>query len=93
MSEATQAEASPQHDKDYTIVVNAEPKTAESRDVSYDQVVELAFPGELHDPNTTFTVTFRNAAGERHTGTMVEGDVVEVKKEGTVFSVTRTTKS
>lgn len=79
-------------DKDFDIVVNAEPHTVEDAQVTYTQVVRLAFAAEADDPNKTFTVTYRKAAGPAHDGKLVEGGTVEVKK-GTVFNVTSTTKS
>jgi hypothetical protein len=80
-------------DRDYKIVVNGQPKTVESPVVSYDQVVNLAFPTPSTDPNTTYIITYRHAEQAKHDGTLVEGATVRVRKEGTVFNVTRTTKS
>jgi hypothetical protein len=79
-------------DKDFDIVVNGEPHTVEDARVTYEQVVRLGFAAEADDPNKTFTVTYRKAAGPSHDGKLVEGGSVEVKN-GTVFNVTSTTKS
>jgi len=85
-------ETEKQDERDFDIVVNAQPKSVPTREVTFDQIVALAFDTPS-DPNTTFTVLYRKAQEPRHEGAMVEGDVVEVKKKGTVFSVTPTTKS
>jgi hypothetical protein len=80
-------------DSDDRIIVNGQPKTVESALVTYDQAVELAFPGHPPDPNTTYVVTYRHANQPKHDGTLVQGQTVRVRKDGTVFNVTRTTKS
>jgi hypothetical protein len=77
---------------DIAFIVDGQRKTVPTDVVSYTEVVELAYPGQSGDPQYTFTVTFRNAADEKQ-GTLVPGQTVTVKKEGTVFNVTRTTKS
>jgi len=79
-------------DKDFDIVVNGEQHTVEDAQVTHAQVARLAFAAEANDPNKTFTITYRKAAGPAHDGKLVEGATVEVKK-GTVFNVTSTTKS
>lgn len=77
-------------DKGADIVVNGEHVHVESRDVSFEQVTQLAYPGS--DANTTFTVLFYKAEG-KDAGSMVEGDVVKVRKEGSSFNVTRSVRS
>lgn len=80
------------HDEGADIIVNGEVKTVPSREVSFDQVTELAYPGS--DPaNTTFTVLFYKSAGKKPEGSMIEGDSVKVHKEGSSFNVTRAIRS
>jgi hypothetical protein len=88
-----EAAAADRPDHGYTVVVNGQPKAVKSLVVSYDQVVELAFPGSSADPNTTYIVTYRHADQAKRDGTLVEGEMVHLKTEGTIFDVTRTTKS
>lgn len=90
-TDTADAAAHPKHE--YTIIVDGTKKEVPSEDVTYAGVVDLAYPGQGHDPQYTFTVTYRNAASEPHSGTLTAGHHVCVKKEGTVFNVTRTTKS
>lgn len=78
-------------DKDFRIIVNGEPKTVEAEVVSFEQVTSLAYP-EPPFPETLFTVTFRNAKKPKE-GRLVEGQSVEVKRNGTVFNVNATDKS
>ncbi len=91
MSDATtSAEEAAQH-KEIRIIVNGEPKIVPSREVSYSEVVALAYPTPPA-PNTTFTVTFRNAVEPRE-GSLVDGQSVKVREEGTIFNVRATGKS
>jgi hypothetical protein len=85
------AEARDRHE--YMIIVDGQKKAVSSHVVSYLEVVELAYPGQSGDPQYTFTVTYRNADQEPRDGSLVAGRTVRVKREGTVFNVTRTTKS
>lgn len=88
---ATDAEEASRH-KVITIIVNAEQKSVPSRDVSYTEVVTLAYPTPP-SPDTTFTVTYRNAVGPNKEGSLVNGQSVEVREEGTIFNVRATGKS
>lgn len=76
----------------YEIIVNSRPRVVHDPKVTFEQVVQIAFPG-AHEPNVTFTVTFRHAASTPHAGELGAGGVVEVHKKGTVFNVTRTVQS
>lgn len=78
--------------KEYVIVINGELAVVPHEVVSYTEVVAIAYP-EQSDPNTTYTVTFRQAQGPRHEGVLVEGQTVTVKHKGTIFNVTATNKS
>ena len=79
-------------DKEITIIVNAQQKTVPSRDVSYSEVVALAFPTQPA-PDIIYTVTYENAVKPNHEGSLVEGGSVTVKEKGTIFDVTPTNKS
>lgn len=73
------------------IIVNARPRLVTGSQVTFEQIVQLAFPGP-HEPNVVFSMTYRHAASKPHAGELGAGGVVEVKK-GTVFNVTRTVQS
>jgi Multiubiquitin len=75
------------------IVVNGELKAVPSRDVSFDQVTQLAYPGVPSTADTTFTVLYHKTDQSRSEGSMVEGDTVKVHKQGTSFNVTRSIRS
>lgn len=73
------------------IIVNGEPKTVISPVVSYTEVTTLAYPTPPQ-PNTIYTVTYRNAVSPRE-GSLVDGQSVEVREEGTIFNVRPSGKS
>ena len=85
----TQAEHGKAHK--VTIIVNGRERSVEEKDVSFEEAVELAFPGSPSGPNLVYTVAYRKAAGNR-SGDLLPGQSVKVK-EGTIFDVTQTDKS
>ena len=92
MSESAAEAEKATHDKDFVIIVNGEKASVESDDVSYEQVVKLAYPTPP-SPDTRFTVTYRKAKEPNHEGSLAPGQSVEVKREGTIFNVKATGKS
>ena len=76
----------------FEIIVNSRPKAVPDRKVNFEQIVQLAFPGN-HAANVVFSMTYRHAASKPHAGELGKGGVVEVKPEGTVFNVTRAVQS
>lgn len=91
MTEAAQIDSST--DKaEFAIVINGELAVVPHGEVSWIEVVAIAFPVPP-SPDTMFTVTYRKAKGPYHEGILVEGQVVEVRQEGTTFDVHPTGKS
>lgn len=85
---------SKQH-KPFHIVVNGREKTdddLEDRDLTFDEVIALAFENPPTGANVCFSVTYRKGASNRPEGILVAGESVKAKK-GMVFNVTNTTKS
>jgi hypothetical protein len=79
--------------KEYTIYVNSRPKLVPAKDsLSFDEVIELAFPNAQKGPNIVYTVTYRRGEGKKPEGSLVEGESVKVK-DGMIFDVTRTDQS
>ncbi|WP_438481201.1 multiubiquitin domain-containing protein [Oleiharenicola lentus] len=76
----------------YEIIVNSRPEVVPGSRVTYEQVVQFAFPG-AHGPNIVFAVTYRHAESKPHAGEMGPGSSVGVKQKGTIFNVTKTDKS
>lgn len=76
----------------FDIIVNSRLRTVDARTVTFEQIVQLAFPGQ-HEANVVFSMTYRHAASTPHAGELGAGGSVDVKKKGTVFNVTRTVQS
>ncbi len=81
-----------------TIVVNGRKKivaTGElspNGEISFDQVVRLAYDPVPDGPDIVFTLSYRNGAGRPPDGRLVPGQSVKVQ-DGTVFNVSFTDKS
>jgi hypothetical protein len=75
-----------------TIIVNGREKVVASKELTFDQVVALAYDNPPSGPNWVFTVTYRRGHGQKPEGSLVEGGTVKVK-EGMIFNVTATDKS
>jgi hypothetical protein len=76
--------------KNVTIIVNSRPHEIEKGDdISFEELVQIAFPGEGGE-NSTFTVTYRRGPGKD--GTLAAGQSVKVK-DGMVFNVDLTNRS
>lgn len=79
--------------KTITIIVNGREKTVEKGELTFNEIVKLAFDNPPYGTNTLFTITYRKGGNEhRPEGHLVEGGTVKVKK-GTIFNVTATDKS
>lgn len=89
--DTTAAEQAAQHQA-ITIVVNTQEKIVPSREVTYDEVVALAYPTPPA-PDTKYTVTYEDAVGPNKEGSLVAGQSVKVREQGTTFDVTPTNKS
>ncbi|QGZ53416.1 multiubiquitin domain-containing protein [Paraburkholderia acidiphila] len=79
--------------KGYVIVVNSRDEPVPEKRVTFEQVVQLAFPGAPAEPNVRYSMTYRHAASRPHAGELAEGGSVEVQHHGTIFNVTKTVQS
>lgn len=80
------------HHHDIEIVVNGRTKTVTKKDLTFDEVVHLAFDPAPTGPNVLFTITYRRGEGNKPEGTLVQGETLKVK-EGMIIHVTATDKS
>ena len=78
--------------REITIIVNGREKTVEGREVTFDQIVVLAFDNRPTGEFVCFTITYRHGRGNRPQGTLVEGGTVLIN-DGMIFNVTATDKS
>lgn len=78
--------------KDITIVVNGTQKIVQKGDLTFDEIVKLAFETPPYAENTLFSVTYRKGHGDKPEGMLAPGESVKVK-DGMIFDVTATDKS
>ncbi|WKN46439.1 multiubiquitin domain-containing protein [Tunicatimonas pelagia] len=76
--------------QEITIYVNGTPEEWKSKTISFNEVVQLAFPKPPYS-NVEYQVVYAEAQGNKE-GTLAEGQEVKIK-EGTQFDVTATDKS
>lgn len=78
--------------KTVTIVVNGTEHEVEKDDISYEEVIQLAYENPPYGENTLFSVTYRRGNGNKPDGTLTVDECVKAK-EGMIFDVTATDKS
>lgn len=81
------------HEEQFKIIVNGTERTVSTDVLTFDAIVNIAFPGHPTDPNVVFSVTFEHAQSKPHQGTLAAGGTVTVKHHGTIFDVTQTNRS
>lgn len=74
------------------LIVNGRQKPWAERNISFEQVVILAFGTYDNNPNKVYTVTYDRGPRENPEGPMIKGDKVIVKNK-MIFNVTATDKS
>lgn len=79
----TSVEETSEKTETVTIIVNTKSMSWSEKKISFEQVVELAFPGQPYDPQGT-TVEYSRGHGPDHS--LRPGQSVEVK-DGMVFDV------
>ena len=80
------------HPVKFDIFVNTREKAWLEKEISYTQVVELAYPNVPEDPKLLYTITYSKGPAENPSGTLVKGKKVKVKNE-MEFNVTPTVNS
>ena len=77
---------------DVTIVVNTRPRQVRQRQLTYWEVVKIAYPEAVPSPTIRYTVTYSNGPHENPEGNMQDGQIVLIKNR-MIFNVTPTDKS
>lgn len=83
-----QVDASNKKEKSLHIVINGQQESVHDKHLTYEQVVQLAFPGGPFD--ILYSVTYANPHG--HDGTLAPGQKVVIKN-GMSFNVIKTNRS
>jgi len=78
--------------KDFEIIVNGRKKVVTKNELSFDEIVALAFNPVPSGPNIMFTITYRHGPAANPRGNLLEGGTVKLK-DGMIFNVTATDKS
>lgn len=93
MSEVKRGQGHEEKDKTVDIVVNGRRKTwPKNDDISYSEVVRLAFENPPSGDGVQITVQYTRGNGNKPSGTLLEGQSVKVK-DGMIFDVTATNRS
>lgn len=79
-------------DAKITIVVNGRRRQVEHDELSFDELVDIAFDDPARGPLIVFTITFRDGGGRPTEGELDEGQRLKVTS-GTIITVTRTDQS
>jgi hypothetical protein len=74
------------------IVVNTRDEKWSKPEISYGEVVKLAFPNNSNDPKDVYSVTYSKGPEKKRDGTLVAGQAVKVKC-GMIFNVKHTYRS
>lgn len=91
-TQSGKVEDAPGQNKTFTIYVNGRERTTDQKELTYEEVVELAFGTVNTGGNIVYTVTYRRGHGNKPEGILTEGESVKVKDK-MKFDVTATDKS
>ena len=80
------------HHHEMTIIVNTREKRWDKKEITYEEVVKLAYEHPDTDEKTVYTVNYRHGEHSKPSGSLTKGERVEVK-EHMIFNVVRTNKS
>jgi Multiubiquitin len=80
-----------EQDRDFSIIVNARERTVAQKDLTFDEVVVLAFGPPNYD-TSAYTITYRKGPEKNEKGSLLPGESVKLKS-GMIFNVVRTDKS
>jgi hypothetical protein len=87
--------ATHEEDKDKTVTIVVDGTSHEvpkKENITYAEVVTLAYPDYPHHPEITYSVTYTRGHGDKPDGILPPGGSVKVKK-GMSFRVNRTGQS
>jgi hypothetical protein len=79
-------------DRTITIYVNTDPHQVEHGKLTFQQIVQLAFPNEAGKPDILFKVSYRLGRGHSELKTLGEGSDVQAQ-EGMIFNVSYENRS
>ena len=94
MNEEPTHQEKTEHEKhEKTIIVNTHPHHWEENEISFDQVVSLAYDGKPPSgPDVVFIVKYREGEHSHKVESLAKGNSVHVKN-GMIFNVSNTNRS
>jgi hypothetical protein len=78
--------------KVYTIIVNTRSKTFPEKEITFRQVVQLAYENPEFNDVVEYTISYSKGEDKKPKGTLAEGQSVHVK-DGMIFDVERANRS
>ncbi|KQY56179.1 hypothetical protein ASD11_14965 [Aeromicrobium sp. Root495] len=75
--------------KSTTLMINGRAREWNDKEISFEELVGLAYPNPPQGSNIEYTITFRRGNGNKPEGSLKAGQSVKVK-EGMIFDVTPT---
>jgi hypothetical protein len=78
--------------KKITIVIEGQPFAVEKDEISYEELVALAYPDYVQFPNRVYSIKYRRGIGAKPEGILLPGQSVKVKDE-MIFNVKITGES
>jgi hypothetical protein len=80
------------HKKEITIIVNGSPEEVMKDEMTYEEIVTIAFPDFPQHPERNYSVKYKRGHGHKPEGILSPGGKVKVK-DGMEFTVTPTGQS
>lgn len=80
------------HIKEIMIIVNTREKIVTAKELSYNDIVALAFDQPSMSPDVNYTIVYRKGENDKKEGRLVPGDTIKIK-EGMIFNVTTTNRA
>lgn len=81
-----------EHSENVQIFVNTKEYTEPRGKITYERVVEIAYPDFAQFPEATYSIIFERGAADKPQGTLTKGSSIQIVK-GMRFRVKRTGES
>jgi hypothetical protein len=75
-----------------TVIVNGRSKEVTAKELTFDDVVRLAYDNPDTGPDITYSISYRRGVGNKPSGRLAPGGSVKVK-DGMIFNVKRSDRS
>ncbi|WNK00452.1 multiubiquitin domain-containing protein [Thalassospiraceae bacterium LMO-JJ14] len=82
----------PGKSKEVTIIVNGREKSVPKGEITFNELIQLAFDDPPTGEFICFTVAYRKGPSPNQSGTLSDGEAIKVKK-GMIFDVKYTDKA